>query len=274
MPLRAGLAAIWAGAALSAVTSKLGISCAHSPAHSSTFCADLAESVARGAAWSYSWALSPANTSCAALSSAPFEPQVWGSAAARNATPAAVPLSTHMLGFNEPNSAGQSNLTPAAAAKLWPAVEAAAAARNLSLVAPVPSGSDTQWLREFFTACGGCAGRVRAVALHPYACDAAALRASLDAWAAFGKPLWVTEFNCGNGMRNASAAEHLAWMRVALPLLQADARVERFAWMSARDDKVPGAALFAGAGGQLTPLGREYFAAAARSAGEDVSAGR
>jgi len=269
--MRTALAALFSAAVLAAPSNKFGVSsAAHSPAHANTFCEDLA--AARGASWTYSWALSPANTSCAALARIPFEPMVWGSDAARNVTPAAVPQSTHLLGFNEPNSAGQSNLTPAAAAKLWPAVEAAAAARNLSLVAPVPSGSDTQWLRDFFAACGSCADRVRAIALHPYACDAAALRASLNAWAAFGKPLWVTEFNCGNGARNASAAEHLAWLRVALPLLEADARVERFAWMSARDDKVPGAALFAGAGGQLTPLGREYFAAARSAAARSAAA--
>jgi len=251
-----------AAAAARAAPSKRGVSSARSPAHAAFFCADLAAAVAGGASWTYSWALAPPDASCAALARVPFEPMVWGAAAARNATPAAVPLSTHLLGFNEPNGAKQSDMTPAAAAALWPAVEAAAAARNLSLVAPVPSGDDTAWLDAFFAACGGCAARVARIALHPYACTAPALRAALDAWSKYGKPLWVTEFNCGDGARNATAAEHLAWMRAALPILDADARVERYAWMSARDDKVPGAALFAGAGGALTPLGREYFGAA------------
>lgn len=43
----------------------------------------------------------------------------------------------------------------------------------------------------------------------------------------YGKPIWVTEFNCGDGSRNASAAEHLAYMKVALPILDATAHVER-----------------------------------------------
>ena len=63
--------------------------------------------------------------------------------------------------------------------------------------------------------------------MHPYDCDAAGLHGALNAFARFGKPIWVSEFNCGDGMKNASASEHMAWMKVALPILEADKRVER-----------------------------------------------
>ena len=223
-----------------------------------TFCADL-EAARASLSWTYSWALTPPSEGCGALSTVAFAPMFWGAAAVKNASGMfTTGLSTHVLGFNEPNGKGQSDLTPAEAAALWPSVAAAATARNLSLVAPVPSGTDTAWLDAFFAACA-CKDDVGVIALHPYSCDAAALKSALTAWSKYGKPLWVTEFNCGDGMRNASAAEHLAWMKVALPLLDADPRVERYAWMSARDEKVPGAALFDGAGGTLTALGNWYI---------------
>ena len=246
--------------AAAAPSTKRGLSSAHAPGHAATFCADLA-AVQPALSWTYSWALSPPDTSCAALMKVGFEPMFWGASAAKNASEFwSSPLTTHVLGFNEPNGKSQSNLTPAEAAALWPAVAAAAHKRNLSLVAPVPSGADTAWLDAFFSACGGCEADIRVIALHPYSCSVAALKSALSTWGKYGKKLWVTEFNCGNGMKNASAAEHLAWMRIALPVLDADARVERYAWMSARDTKVPGSALFDGPGGTLTALGRFYFA--------------
>ena len=258
-----------AAAAVVAAPSKRGLSAAHSPAHAATFCADLAAAQTAGTlSWTYSWALSPPDESCGALRAVPFEPMIWGAKDARNASGLWLsPQTTHLLAFNEPNGKDQSNLTPAEAAALWPAVVAVARAHNLSLVAPVPSGTDTAWLDAFLAACDGSVADVDVVALHPYSCTAAALKNALAAWGKFGKPLWVTEFNCGDGAKNATAAEHLVWMKTALPILDADARIERYAWMSARNDKVPGAALFDGAGGAMTALGRVYFSAGASRLG-------
>ena len=241
------------------VSSKRGISSAVSPINAALFCADWAVAK-QTASWFYSWGLTPANISCGE-GFLPFEPMFWGTTSAHNDSMFfSSPLSTAVLGFNEPNGKDQSNLTPVQAAALWPIVAAAARAHNIStLVAPVPSGSDTQWLDSFFTACSGCESDIRVIALHPYNCDEAGLRASLNKWAKYNKPLWVSEFNCGDGEKNATADEHLAYMRIALPILDADVRVERYAWMSARDYKVPGAALFHGEGGSLTPRGRLYL---------------
>jgi hypothetical protein len=219
---------------------------------SDVYCGDLA---AAPFSWSYSWGLAPA----ARCPGAPahFEPMFWGAKSIANDSSLFTGSATHLLGFNEPNGKDQSNLTPQQAAALWPTVSNAAQAYGLKLVAPVPSGDDTAWLDAFFAACG-CEADVDVVALHPYVCTVAGLDKALATWFKYKKPLWVTEFNCGDGVRNASAAEHLAYMKVALPFLDNDPRVLRYAWMSGRDKKVPGAALFDGAGGQLTELGRLY----------------
>ena len=234
-----------------ALSPKRGLS--EAGANAPYYCGDLA---AAPFAWAYSWALAPA---AACPGSAHFEPMYWGARSVANASSLFTASATHVLGFNEPNGKDQSNLSPQQAAALWPAVAQAAQAHGLKLVAPVPSGDDTAWLDAFFAACGGCEAGVDAVALHPYVCTVSALNKSLAAWGKYGKPLWVTEFNCGDGAANASAARHLGYMREALPFLDADPRVARYSWMSGRDRKIPGAALFEGEGGQLTELGRLYI---------------
>ena len=216
------------------------------------YCGDLA---AAPFSWAYSWGLAPA-ASCPGA--ATFEPMFWGSRSVQNDSSLFTGSATHILGFNEPNGRDQSNLTPQQAAALWPTVAKAAQAHSLKLVAPVPSGTDLAWLDAFFGACAGCEAGVDAIALHPYECSVAGLNKSIAAFAKYGKPLWVTEFNCGDGAANATAAEHLQFMREALPFLDGDARVARYAWMSGRDKKVPGAALFDGPAGALTELGRLY----------------
>ena len=245
---------------VSTVSAKRGISVAVSPTNALFFCDDWAVAK-RTASWFYSWGLLPANVSCdGGPDLFPFEPMFWGSKSVHNDSSLFIsPLTTALLGFNEPNGKDQSNLTPTEAAALWPIVSAAALTHNITtLVAPVPSGTDTIWLDSFFAACN-CEKDIRVIALHPYDCNAAGLKASLDKWAKYNKPLWVSEFNCGDGAKNATAAEHLAYMKIALPILDADVRVERYAWMSARDYKVPGAALFQGPGGTLTALGQLYL---------------
>jgi beta-glucosidase len=253
-------AAPWPAVSTHGATSKRGLSAAANGAQGPTMCADFA-AAQPAVSWLYSWSLFPANESCPGVV-LPFEPMFWGSTSTKNSSALyATPASTAVLGFNEPNGVGQSDLTPAEAAALWPIVAAAAKAHGLALVAPAPSGTDTAWLDSFFSLCAGCEADIAAVAMHPYVCDAPGLRSALNAFAKFGKPLWVTEFNCGDGMKNATAAEHLAWMKIALPILDADARVERYAWMSGRNKKVPGSALFDGPGGSLTQLGRFYISA-------------
>lgn len=251
----------------SAPPSKRGL--AYGPKDGATFCADVALVNTTRVPWAYSWSLLPPAAGCPGVGGAlEFTPMVWGRSSVGR-----TPFSPaqHLLGFNEPNVAKQSNLSPAEAAGLWPQLVATATQHGLALLAPAPaSGHDVAWLTQFFANCSHASlASITAIPAHFYGCQVPALKAWLGALKAFGKPIWVTEFNCGNGMRNASAAEHLAWMKEALPVLDGDEGVARYAWMASRDVHIPGAALFTGTpdAPRLTELGALYM-------GVGVSEGR
>ena len=46
----------------------------------------------------------------------------------------------------------------------------------------------------------------------------------------YGKPIWVTEFDCPN--KGGSADRQLAFMRDALSVFDADPWVERYSWFA------------------------------------------
>lgn len=208
-------------------------------------------------AWWYDWAMTGAG-------SVEFVPMMWG----KDSVSTSVPASSHyLLTFNEPNFQAQSNLTPQAAAALWPDVEAKAKAAGVPLVSPAMNfcgpasacnGTDPyQYLKAFFQACSGC--EVDYVAVHWYNCDLPSLKdylepgGSLEGFEQFGVPIWLTEFSC-NG--DASAAEQEAYMRAAVPYLEANPHVLRYSWFSA--DPIPNAKLVA-ADGSPTALGQVYL---------------
>ncbi len=76
---------------------------------------------------------------------------------------------------------------------------------------------------------------------------------NLEGFEQFGKPLGLTEFSCDG---NASAAEQEAYMRAAVPYLEANPHVVRYSWFSA--DPIPSAKLVA-SDGPPTALGEVYL---------------
>lgn len=215
--------------------------------------------LAAGLSWRYNWSVSSEPDS----SRVEFTPMIWGDRLTQEEALAEVrPDAKFLLGFNEPNFFAQANLSARAAAELWPLVEEVAAARGVPIVSPAvnycgPEGQchDTNpvsYLEEFFANCVGC--RVDYVAVHWYNCSADSLRDYLALFKHFGKPLWLTEFACAYD-GDSSLAGQEAYMREAVPLLEADPDVFRYAWFSA--DPIP-QALLEDASGGLTPLGELY----------------
>jgi hypothetical protein len=219
-----------------------------------------------GVSWWYDWSNKAAGASASGVA---FVPMIWGSANLTASIPAG---SSYLLGFNEPNFKAQSNLTPQQAATDWPQVEALAKPLGIPLVSPAVnfcgSSSNTSgcsdpavtdpytWLKDFFAACAGC--QVDAVAVHWYNCDLPSLQgyidgsSSLQGFVQFGKPIWLTEFSCDG---SHTVAQQQAYMQAAVPYLEGNAHVQRYAWFSSSN--IASAQLM-DASGAPTALGTTY----------------
>jgi hypothetical protein len=205
-----------------------------------------------------------------------FVPMIWGDADLNALVPVG---SRFLLGFEEPDSAAHSNLTLEEAAQSWPGVEAIARHADAFLVAPSLSscGADGDgtpcsdpavdgpyaWLERFQALCPRC--RFDYVAVDSQACDVAALAALVDGGAAdagvaaFQRPVWITKLACP---ASASVEDQRAYMEAAIPYLEANASVFRYAWFD--DASIPNARL-EDDGGALTALGEAYATLASPS---------
>jgi len=208
--------------------------------------------------WWYDWAVQASGST----PGIEFVPMVWGSGSLGASLPSAARF---LLTFNEPNFKSQANLAAAQAASYWPTIESKAA--GIPIVGPGMNycgpadqcnGTDPyQYLKDFFATCADCA--VDYVAVHWYNCDLASLRdylepgGNLPGFEQFGKPVWLTEFSCDP---SATVAEQEAYMRAAIPYLEANPRVYRYAWFSA--DPIPSAKLMT-SDGAPTALGQVYI---------------
>ena len=224
--------------------------------------------------WGYSWEVAPTDASGQAPGAASwatagieFVPMAWGSGAigalAAGICQAATGPTLALLGFNEPNFPDQSNLTPDAAAELWPSLEEAATDAGVPvLVGPAMNFNDVDpivWLDAFFAACTGC--RVDAIAVHSYTCYWSYLSNHLDLYRKYNRPLWLTEFACADSVERKSAAGQMEYMEEVIPALEADPDVARYAWFSYDFQLGPAGtneASLLSADGTLNELGRKY----------------
>lgn len=100
-----------------------------------------------GASWAYDWSA----TAPAATTALTWVPMISGAGALTPATIAQLRAAgragrvRYLLGFNEPDSAAQSNLTPQQAAALWPQLERT----GLLLGSPAPATPADGWLAAF-----------------------------------------------------------------------------------------------------------------------------
>jgi len=218
-----------------------------------------------GVSWWYNWS----NRGTGAALGIEFVPMIWGSASLGGPIPSS---SRYLLGFNEPNFKGQSNLTPQQAAADWPQVEALAKPLAIPLVSPAVNfcGSSTNtsgcsdpsvtdpytWLKDFLAACTGC--QVDSIAVHWYNCDLPSLQgyidgsSSLEGFVQFGKPIWLTEFACSG---SSTVAQQQAYMQAAVPYLEGNPHVARYSWFSSSNIAT---AQLMDATGQPTALGTVY----------------
>jgi hypothetical protein len=236
---------------------------------------DPARLSALGASWAYNWSATPPPRD----SRLQWVPMVWGSG---SVTPGSLAVlrqarrsgeAHYLLGFNEPDSGSQSNMTPEQAAALWPKLEST----GLELGSPAPAVPTDGWLAQFMKLARERHLRVNFIALHYYQDftnpDAvASLRTQLVALHdEFHKPIWITEIGAldtrawGEPMLHApSGARAASYMGRLFAMLDALPFVQRYAWFTDdcwNDAGCHSSSLFNGSG-RLTIVGREFERAA------------
>lgn len=230
-------------------------------------CADMSR---LGVTWYYGWDLSPPCTP-----GPPFVPMVWGHSGTEQ-TQAGITGEVsslvsdgydYVLGFNEPDNTGQSDIPDAATAiSLWPAFNNPA----VLVGSPATQGNGTglTWIQNFMSAVNADTTgtlRVDFIATHWYgwnsgSCDANA--ANLESWLngieaiPGNRPIWLTEWGCLN-QSNPSEAVVQAFFSGAIAMFARHPRLQRYAWYQWTTNNE----LINPDGGAITSIGTAFAAA-------------
>jgi hypothetical protein len=213
--------------------------------------------------WFYTWggdkpAGTPANVA--------FMPMSWGYAGNTNNSyvnwltkEAAQAGVADFLGFNEPDSTSQSNLTVAQALDGWQYMTKL----GLPLVSPAAVHADDQWMRDFMAGAAQRGYRVDYVAIHWYggADPTGFLNYVSYIHKLYNKPVWISEFAPADwsGHHGVSAQQAYDFMRQVIPVLNQLSYVARYSWFSAdTSDAALGQSALFNKDGSLTALGQLY----------------
>jgi hypothetical protein len=169
----------------------------------------------------------------------------------------------YVLGFNEPDQSGQSNMTVSQALALWPKLESI----GLPLGSPATSWPTIQWFTDFMDSVAAEHLRVDFICVHMYVGtdDVSFVQTLQQLYNQYHLPIWVTEFatadwNATSMANNQyTAAQAQGFMQRLLPKLDSLSFVQRYSWFSGDPTSAalwPSALI--GAGGQLTTLGSWY----------------
>ncbi|KIM45527.1 glycoside hydrolase family 128 protein [Hebeloma cylindrosporum] len=188
--------------------------------------------------WYYTWSTFPAKASLE------FVPMFWGEKSISqwsSMVQETLPGTTAVLGMNEPEQSGQSNLTAQQGMELWRTYVEPLHARGYRLGSPATSSapSGKVWLQDFLTACAeDCT--VDFIALHWYGTNASLFITYVeDFYQTFQKPIWVTEWACMNFVdltKQCSMDETMAFLNTTQSFLDNADFVERYSWFGAMKD--------------------------------------
>ena len=220
----------------------------------------LNEATATHASWGYDW-----GSNGSLSNGGEYDPMTWGyygnanngfgnwMANIKNTG------AKYVMGFNEPDSTSQANLSVAGALEGWGLMQQA----GLPLISPAGVHADSQWMKDFMAGAASKGYRVDAVAIHWYGGNdpAGFINYVNYIHTLYNKPVWVTEF-CpadwsGNG--GVSIAAATSFMNTVIPQLNSLSFVQRYSWFSATtgDAALGQGALYNG-DGSLTALGTLY----------------
>ena len=216
--------------------------------------------------WYYTWGTpqpTPSPQNCE------FVPMFWGQG---NVTDANISLvqqlkssgqAKYVLGFNEPDQPGQSNMTVSQAIALWPKLQSI----GLPLGSPATSWPTLQWFTDFMDSVKAKNLRVDFICVHMYVGtdDVSFVQTLQQVYNQYHLPIWITEFatadwNASTPSANSyTAAQALGFMQRLLPKLDSLSFVQRYSWFSGDPTSAalwPSALI--GNNGQLTTLGSWY----------------
>ncbi|KII95344.1 glycoside hydrolase family 128 protein, partial [Plicaturopsis crispa FD-325 SS-3] len=136
-----------------------------------------------------------------------------------------------VLGMNEPNESGQSNMSPEDGAKMWQQYIQPLKNQGYKLISPATSSNPNglTWVKNFMKACDGCT--FDAVAVHWYGVKAQDFIDYVNLWhTTFNKNIWVTEFACQNfdGGAQANEGQIFDFMKTALNFLEGASFVDQY----------------------------------------------
>ncbi|MEW2115185.1 glycoside hydrolase family protein [Streptomyces sp. NPDC005474] len=224
---------------------------------------------ASGVSWYYDWG--PDHPSITSPCGVEFVPMIWGSTAVFDGSldKAKSQGSSSLLGFNEPDKAGQSNMSPQEALHLWPKLMAT----GLSLGSPAVAtnaASSGSWLDQFMQGARGLGYRVDFITVHWYGGDFTTpnavnqLRSYLQAiHNRYQLPIWLTEYalvNYGSGPAYPTTQQQTSFVTASTTMLQSLPYVQRYAWYALPATK-PGATGLYQPGGTPNETGSAYAAA-------------
>ncbi|THU85685.1 glycoside hydrolase [Dendrothele bispora CBS 962.96] len=188
--------------------------------------------------WYYTWSPDPV-----ARTDLEFVPMLWGSNQADEFNSTIDGLIsdlgiTSVLGMNEPQQPGQSNLTPEQGVDLWKTYIEPLKSRGLRLGSPAPSSADSgkTWLQDFLNICNGTC-TVDFIALHWYYIDADNfINYVEDFHETFQRPIWVTEWDCqnfANANQQCSYNDIVSFLNTTQSWMDETDYVERYSWFGA-----------------------------------------
>lgn len=213
--------------------------------------------------WFYDWGPNDVSTP-----TRDYALMAWGASAA-NSTNVTNHIAktdvTHLLSFNEPDNSSQSNITVANAVPLHKNL----AATGYRLGSPAPEEGNAQtgrWLGDFMDLAESSNVRVDYMAIHWYdwggwsssggdtTPDVNGVFTRFKAYvnniySLYKRPIWITEFNAN---RNTTSATHVNFINLALPWLEQQDFVERYAYF------FPPALPPVDVNGNLTAIGTAY----------------
>jgi RNA polymerase sigma factor (sigma-70 family) len=225
---------------------------------------------ASGASWYYNWGSAP--NGIAAPSGVSYVPMIWGAASVTAAALAQVRgEGKTLLGFNEPDMAGQANMTPAQALALWPKLMAT----GMTLGSPaVAYGAATAggWLDQFMTGAKRGGYRVDFITVHWYGGDfrtgraVQELQSYLQAiYDRYHLPIWLTEFALtsysGGTATFPGESRQAAFLTAATTMLDGLSYVRRYAWFALPTAAGSGTTGLFGPGPSVTQVGRAFESA-------------